>query len=49
MVVLQSTFMFFTSMAVIIYIIFGEVVGLDIRTSIWFKDLIFTLTGLSDH
>jgi hypothetical protein len=41
MVVLQSAFMFCSSMAVFIYIIFGGVVGHDIRTSIRVKDLIF--------
>ena len=33
--------MFCSVMAVFIYIIFGGVVGLDIRRSIRFKDLIF--------
>jgi hypothetical protein len=41
MVVLQSAFMFCSSMAVFIYIIFGGVVGPEMRTSIRFKDIIF--------
>ncbi len=41
MIVLQSAFMFCSSMAVFIYITFGGVVGPDIRKSIRFKDLIF--------
>jgi hypothetical protein len=41
MIVLQSAFMFCSSMAVFIYIIFGGVVGPDIRTSIRTSDLVF--------
>jgi hypothetical protein len=41
MVVLQSVFMFCSSMAVFTYIKLGGVVGPDIRKTIRFKDLIF--------
>ena len=41
MIVLESTFMFCSSMVVFLYITLGGVVGPDIRKMIRFKDLIF--------